>query len=1209
MAREGCDDYRRHKQDQEENNKHTKVFRPKTHWLITKWKDIRVGDIIQLEQNDWVPADIILLHSTGEDGSAHVETAALDGETNLKSKVALQTVSEQCRSDDNLALFRAVLYSEQPNQDLYNFQGNITALSQTFSLTNHHIIYRGSVLRNVESAIGFVVFCGEESKIRMNSKKFVRTKAPSLQARVNKVVIIVVIFVIALAIFCTSAYQFWHSSTENDSWYLEGGRISFMPIAASFVILFNTLIPLSLYVSMEIIKLCQKFLLEQDIDMYHAESDTPAEARTATLNEELGQVSFIFSDKTGTLTDNIMVFRKLSIAGYAWLHELDIQREAEAGAGKLFLHHKHRKVKGKKHLLRSASLSANTALEMESYNPPTESKSVDFLRSNLQRAGSTASQWKSSADPMKVQPCYTTLDLLHYIQTHPHKLYARRARFFLLALALCHTCLPKREDNGECTYQAASPDEVALVTAAKELGYINIDRSVNTVTIKSFPNGPDKPVIEIYSILDVIEFSSARKRMSIILRFPDGRICIFCKGADSIMTARLRLTDLAREKSQTVHQQTIYRKSIAAERAMARNSVSAARPSLNIARPSVSTNPFNSARTLDTWLRQRNLEGQEHGDIYPPPSVHMSPTVTSIVNIDIEDSIVREDSLVLQRTYQHIQDFATEGLRTLLYGHRLLKEQEYNSWRRLYHEATTSLVDRQEKIEHAAEIIERDFELGGATAIEDKLQAGVPEAIDKLRRAGIKLWMLTGDKRETAINIGHSCRMIKEYSTLVILDLASVDMVGRMAQAVFDICDGRNAHTVVVIDGFTLASIEDDETLLTLFMDLAIKADSVICCRASPSQKASMVSGVRKRVKKSVILAIGDGANDIAMIQEAHVGIGITGKEGLQAARCSDYSIAQFRFLVKLLLVHGRWNYVRLSKYTLGTFYKELEFYLTQAIFQYFCGFTGTSLYEQWSLSMFNTLFTSLPVFVIGIFLKDLSATTLIAVPELYTKGNQNKAFNTRIYFGWMLVAALQAFALFFIPYKTYGSSSAHSGHIQLYTLGNLTYTCAVVIICFKLLYIEMHNLTFIVYLSSFLTVSGWFLWNIILSFTYSNNIVYNVRSNLTMGFGRHLPFWLTVFCTLAACIFFDVALITIRGILFPTDTDIFQELERDPITKARLELDAATELQASWLQESLLQLPVALKSKKLKFKGSSQDSAASGLTLTRNSPDIGSSM
>jgi len=290
----------------------------------------------------------------------------------------------------------------------------------------------------------------------------------------------------------------------------------------------------------------------------------------------------------------------------------------------------------------------------------------------------------------------------------------------------------------------------------------------------------------------------------------------------------------------------------------------------------------------------------------------------------VDENVAGDESAIIERCLQHINEFATEGLRTLLYGYRFMNENEYQTWKKVYLEATTSLVNRTQLIEEAGDLIEQDLDLCAATAIEDKLQQGVPEAIDKLRRAKIKMWMLTGDKRETAINIGYSCRLIKDYSTLTVLDHELGQVEQSIGAAVLAINRGTVAHSVVVVDGQTLSKISEAETSEMLFHELAILADSVICCRASPSQKAGLVKRIRKRVKKSITLAIGDGANDIAMIQEAHVGIGITGKEGLQAARTSDYSIAQFRFLTKLLLVHGRWNYVRTCKYTVGTFWKEM---------------------------------------------------------------------------------------------------------------------------------------------------------------------------------------------------------------------------------------------------------------------------------------------
>jgi len=651
-----------------------------------------------------------------------------------------------------------------------------------------------------------------------------------------------------------------------------------------------------------------------------------------------------------------MRFRKMSVAGTAWLHDLDLEQEAVHEVDRRTLQYKNHS-KGKKPANRTDNVS-----EL-SWNPSRADTSAIrddgwLSNSGVARNSSVTSHWKSSARPNKTQPELRTADLIQYIQQRPHTLFARKSRFFLLSLALCHTCLPEVKKNGEIDYQAASPDELALVHAAQELGYMMVDRQAGTITIKSWPRGSEgEPVFEVYEILDVIEFSSKRKRMSIIVRMPNHLICIFCKGADSSLMQRLRLSGLAINKATEIERRTSRRKSIEAQQVIKRNSeqqcrknslnrtsLSVGRPSMTgIGRASMTASQLQPIRDeLDSWLRNRerdvDMSSLDDDSIYYPTrssaqlgvrrSLHNSAGrlsfQTDVADELVEEAMVVDDAAVFERCFQHIDDFATEGLRTLLYGYRYLDEQEYTSWKKVYLDATTSLVDRQEMIEKAGELVERDFELAGATAIEDKLQKGVPEAIDKLRRANIKLWMLTGDKRETAINIGHSCRLIKDYSSITILDHEAGEVNQRIAAAIIDISRNSVAHSVVVIDGQTLALIEAEETVKDLFIDLAVLVDSVICCRASPSQKASLVKAIRRRVKKSITLAIGDGANDIAMIQEAHVGIGITGKEGLQAARTSDYSIAQFRFLLKLLLVHGRWNYIRTCKYTLGTFWKEM---------------------------------------------------------------------------------------------------------------------------------------------------------------------------------------------------------------------------------------------------------------------------------------------
>ncbi|KAF8450022.1 hypothetical protein BDZ91DRAFT_751380 [Kalaharituber pfeilii] len=1196
IGKEGYDDYRRYRLDKMENNRETKTLQMNSNgkgtedpgsWVSKRWRDVKVGDVVKLDRDDWVPADLLLLTSEGPNGIAYIETAALDGETNLKTKQAIPMITEACNTMEKLVQCKAEVVVEDPNIDLYNFEGKVKMSGETKPLTNTQIIYRGSILRNTPSCIGLVIFTGEESKIRMNANKNPRTKAPTLQSLVNKIVIIVVIFVISLSVFNTVAYQLWRNTTEKRSWHLADSSVPFFPIFAGFVIMFNTLIPLSLYVSLEIVKVAQIYFLN-DIDMYHEETNTPLEARTSTINEDLGQIGFIFSDKTGTLTDNTMLFRKLTVAGTAWIHDLDIRDDG----GRQMLKSKRRKGKkaSKKQQPKIISHAGILATPRKSYGDCPRSTVPD---SNTGQEGlrRNSSQWRSSALPSRPQLQMSTRELLRYLQDHPHKYFARKARFFLLSIALCHTCLPETDEDGEIAYQAASPDELALVRAARELGYVVVDRDVNTIYVKTFPNGlEDEPVTERYEILDVIEFSSARKRMSIVIRLPNGRICIFCKGADTTIMQLLRLAALAKQQAEEVARRVSLRRSIEAQEVIRRNSIH--RPS--IAGPSRNSMALNRLQPIrdgfDEWLRDReeniDLSSADGGNLTPRVSgqyggsrpvvnrhsiafgeLPKAPIEQDTSEDLVDENLALDDERVFARCFGHINDFASEGLRTLLYGYRYIDEQEYAVWKKIFSEAVTSLVNRQEMVERAAEMIERDLELGGGTAIEDKLQKGVPQTIDKLRRAGIKLWMLTGDKRETAINIGHSCRLIKDYSIITILDREDNDVEKRMAAAILEINGGMIAHSVVVVDGATLADIESNETLTTLFFDLAILTDAVICCRASPSQKASLVKAIRKKVDKSVTLAIGDGANDIAMIQEAHVGIGITGKEGLQAARVSDYSIAQFRFLLKLLLVHGRWNYVRTCKYVLGTFWKELLFYLTQALYQRYNGYTGTSLYESWSLSMFNTLFTSLPVIFMGVFEKDLSASTLLAVPELYHRCQRGDVFNIKLYFGWMFLASSQAMIVYFMMHTLYASPFVVPDQ-GVFAMGVLTYSVCVTLISSKLQLIEMHNKSVLALLSFILSVGGWFAWNIIFSAVYRDNVLYNVRDGLLHRFGRDWTWWLVYIFTVATCVLLDVAFITVRTALWPTDVDTFQEIEKIPSLRARLEEAASFELQQGWQKD-----------------------------------------
>ncbi|KAK4140322.1 uncharacterized protein C8A04DRAFT_39979 [Dichotomopilus funicola] len=851
-GKELVEDYRRKQADKSLNMSKARVLRGSS-FEETKWINVAVGDIIRVESEEPFPADLVLLASSEPEGLCYIETANLDGETNLKIKQALPETSSMVSSTE-VSRLGGRIRSEQPNSSLYTYEATLTMQAgggeKELSLNPEQLLLRGATLRNTPWIHGVVVFTGHETKLMRNATA-APIKRTKVERQLNKLVLVLVGMLLALSVISTAGDLIMRRVSGDGLVYLDLETLSdalaifriFIKDMVTYWVLFSALVPISLFVTLELIKYWHGILINDDLDMYHDVTDTPANCRTSSLVEELGMVEYVFSDKTGTLTCNQMEFKASSIAGIMYAETVPEDRVPTIEDGVEVGIHEFKQ-----------------------------------LKANLKDG-------------------------------HPT---AQAIDQFLTLLAVCHTVIPERDEADNIKYQAASPDEGALVDGAVQLGYRFFARKPRAVIIEV--NGEKLE----YELLAVCEFNSTRKRMSTIYRCPDGKVRCYTKGADTVILERLN-----------------------------------------------NNNP--------------------HVDV----------------------------------TLRHLEEYASEGLRTLCLAMREVPEHEFQEWHKVYDKAQTTVSgNRAEELDKAAELIEKEFYLLGATAIEDRLQDGVPETIHTLQEAGIKVWVLTGDRQETAINIGMSCKLLSEEMMLLIVNEENAAATRDNIQKKLDAIQNQGDESIemgtlaLIIDGKSLTyALEKD--LEKLFLDLAIKCKAVICCRVSPLQKAMVVKLVKKYQKESILLAIGDGANDVSMIQAAHIGIGISGMEGLQAARSADVSIAQFRFLRKLLLVHGAWSYHRVAKAILFSFYKNITLYLTQFWYVFQNVFSGEVIYESWTLSFYNVFYTVLPPLVLGILDQFVSARLLDRYPQLYSLGQNNSFFKASVFSSWIINAVYHSVILY----------------------------------------------------------------------------------------------------------------------------------------------------------------------------------------------------
>ncbi|XP_073531086.1 phospholipid-transporting ATPase IF isoform X4 [Phyllobates terribilis] len=972
--KQGYEDWLRHKADNEVNG--APVYVVRSGGLVkTRSKNIRVGDIVRVAKDETFPADLVLLSSDRVDGSCHVTTASLDGETNLKTHLAIPE-SAVLQSVAELDTLKAVIECQQPEADLYRFVGRITLQEHSEDIVRplgpENLLLRGTRLKNTKEIFGVAVYTGMEAKMALNYKSKSQ-KRSAVEKSMNTFLLVYLIILLFEAILSTILKYAWQAEEQWDEpWYnqkTEHDRnsskiLKFISDFLAFLVLYNFIIPISLYVTVEMQKFLGSFFIGWDLDLYHEESNQRAQVNTSDLNEELGQVEYIFTDKTGTLTENEMQFRECSVNGL-----------------------KYQEING------------------------------------------------------KLVPEGVTID---YVDGASTSLSVEEELFFK-AVSLCHTVQIShdqpdgcgdvlRYSNGissELEYYASSPDEKALVEASRRMGVAFFGNNGENMEIKILGK------LERYKLLHMLEFDANRRRMSVIVESPSGEKILFTKGAESAI-----------------------------------------------------------------------LPNAKNGEI--------------------------------DRTRLHVDEFALKGLRTLCMAYRKFTPEEYQEINQNLHSARTALHQREERLTDAFDLIERDLEVLGATGVEDKLQDKVQETIEALRLAGIKVWVLTGDKHETAVSVSLSCGHF--HRTMNILELVQQKSDHECAEQLRQL-DRRlkEDHVIqhgLVVDGASLSlALREHEKL---FMEVSKNCSAVLCCRMAPLQKAKVVRLLKISPEKPITLAVGDGANDVSMIQEAHVGIGIMGKEGRQAVRNSDYAIARFKFLSKLLLVHGHYYYIRIATLVQYFFYKNVCFITPQFLYQFLCLFSQQTLYDSVYLTLYNICFTSLPILMYSLFEQHVHPHVLHTKPGLYRDISKNALLGFKPFLYWTFLGFGHAFILFFGSYFLMGEDASLLGNGQMFgnwTFGTLVFTIMVLTVTMKMA-LETQFWTWINHFVTWGSIAFYFIFSlfyggIIWPFLHTQDMYFVFVQLLSSGSA-----WFAIIIITTACLFLDVLKKVVYRHLYPTSTE-----------------------------------------------------------------------
>ncbi|XP_032885131.1 probable phospholipid-transporting ATPase VB [Amblyraja radiata] len=1126
--KDGVEDFKRYQFDKKINETMTRVFDWKQRRYVEKyWKDVYVGDFVLLSCNEIIPADILLLHSSEQNGICYIETSNLDGETNLKQRLAVKGFSNP-DSEFEPMNFNNTIVCENPNNDLNKFKGFVNKSEEKIGFDKESLLIRGCTIRNTNVTVGIVVYAGHETKAMLNNNG-PRSKQSKLERKMNVDVVWCMILMVVMCLVGAIGHRIWVGNFNSwPPFELPEQSFSFIASAASLlhtfltmVILLQVLIPISLYVSIELAKLGQIFFICNDVELYDERTGTRLECRALNITEDLGQIQYIFSDKTGTLTENKMAFRLCTIMGTEYQHDKNTERLSTRT---------QTAISDEEGPLLEGSVSINNpqngASDHRQKSPMLTGQPQSIL-SRQQRTDCT-SQTKSMmhCGPSQRGTWNNSIEK----DIVPDEGLLKRIRG-----AVAHMESPTQLNAGTGLESACIIDFFLALTMCNTVMVSTATQPRQPVPTSSLSKSSTEPLSKMHQVLQKLK--TARKTSTCLPSHPsscspgslcnepllspnvspssscdagnaEGDVGSGADGIDNLSVTAEAGRNIGGEGEDIVDEDIYYEAEspdeaalVHAARAYSFTLFSRTPDQVTIKLPHGGLLSFELLHTLAFDSTRKRMSVIVKHPLTKEIVVYTKGADSVIMDLlehvgkdDLEEQ--EKHRRITEETQRHLDRYASSGLRTLCVAKKVLTDGEYVKWARLRHEAETSIEQREPLMMETALRLETNLKLLGATAVEDCLQDGVPSTIAAFREAGIVTWVLTGDKQETAVYIAYACKLLHPNDVIFTLNSEHQDICEALLDCILDEVgkyNGLDCATSkltaifaptsssplkpsfgLVIDGKTLSVIFQGN-LQKKFLEVAKCCQSVVCCRSTPRQKSMVVELVRDRLK-AMTLAIGDGSNDVSMIQAADVGIGITGQEGMQAVMASDFAISHFKYLRKLLLVHGHWCHRRLANMIIYYFYKNVAYVNLLFWYQFYCGFSGSSMIDYWLMIFFNLLFTSLPPLTCGILDKDVSAEMLLEFPELYRSCQRSGAYNHWSFWITMLDAFYQSLVCFFVPYFTYQGSN-----IDIFTFGTPMNTLSLFTILAHLA-IETKTWTWLHWVSTIGSIAFYFLITLVYS-------------------------------------------------------------------------------------------------------------------------------